>query len=115
MNVVRINSAHATLEGAQKIVDNVRAVSDRIAILIDTKGPEVRLTPMANAVGFAVKEGDIIEIKDGPECQSTPKVLYTNCPTFVNDASVSVGADDGAPGPGRDFPPHLPQPILSIP
>ena len=29
MNVVRINSAHATIEGAQQIVDNVRAVSDR--------------------------------------------------------------------------------------
>ena len=44
MNVVRINSAHATLEGAQKIVENVRKVSDKIAILVDTKGPEVRLT-----------------------------------------------------------------------
>ena len=65
MNVVRINSAHATLEGAQKIVDNVRAVSDRIAILIDTKGPEVRLTPMESAVGFAVKEGDVLEIRFG--------------------------------------------------
>ena len=29
MNVVRINSAHASLEGAQMIVDNVRKVSDR--------------------------------------------------------------------------------------
>lgn len=98
MNVVRINSAHATLEGAQKIVDNVRAVSDRIAILIDTKGPEVRLTPMASAVGFAVKEGDVLEIKDGPECQSSPKVLYTNCATFVNDVPVGAGIliDDGS-------------------
>ena len=32
MNVVRINSAHATLEGAQKIVDNVRAVSDLASV-----------------------------------------------------------------------------------
>jgi pyruvate kinase len=55
MNVVRINSAHATIEGAQKIVDNVREVSDRIAILIDTKGPEVRLTAMEGSVGFVVK------------------------------------------------------------
>ena len=60
MNVVRINSAHATLEGAQKIVDNVRQVSDRIAILIDTKGPEVRLTAMEGSVGFVAKEGDTI-------------------------------------------------------
>ena len=34
MNVVRINSAHASIEGAQKIIDNVRKVSDKIGILI---------------------------------------------------------------------------------
>ena len=39
MNVVRINSAHASFEGASTIVENVRKVSDKIAILIDTKGP----------------------------------------------------------------------------
>lgn len=49
MNVVRINSAHASIEGAQQVVDNVRKVSDKIAILIDTKGPEVRLTQMADS------------------------------------------------------------------
>lgn len=91
MNVARINSAHATLEGAQKIVDNVRAVSDKIAILVDTKGPEVRLTAMENAVGFVAKEGDKVEIRDGNGCFSGPGTLYTNCMTFVED--VPVGAD----------------------
>ena len=79
MNVVRINSAHATLEGAQKIVDNVRTVSDKIAILVDTKGPEVRLTAMEGPVGFVVKEGDSVEIRRGVECLCSSKVLYTNC------------------------------------
>ena len=60
MNVVRINSAHASIEGAQKIVDNVRSVSDKIAILVDTKGPEVRLTAMESSVGFVVKADDWI-------------------------------------------------------
>ena len=50
MNVVRINSAHASVEGAQEIVDNVRKVSDKIAILIDTKGPEVRLTQILEVI-----------------------------------------------------------------
>ena len=62
MNVVRINSAHATLEGAQKIVDNVRAVSDRIAILIDTKGPEVRLAAMKEGNGLEVRNGDVLQM-----------------------------------------------------
>ena len=79
MNVVRINSAHASIEGAQKIVDNVRAVSDKIGILIDTKGPEVRLTAMESSVGFVVKEGDWIEIR-------------TNCATrrsFIRPVRIS--------------------------
>lgn len=91
MNVARINSAHATVEGAEKIVENVRAVSDKIAILIDTKGPEVRLTSMENAVGFVAKEGDMIEIRNGSGCASSSKCLYTNCDCFVED--VPVGAD----------------------
>lgn len=44
MNVVRMNSAHIQREGFQRIVNNVRAVSDRIGILMDTKGPEIRTT-----------------------------------------------------------------------
>lgn len=91
MNVARINSAHATIEGAQRIVDNIREVSEKIAILVDTKGPEVRLTAMQNSVGFVAKEGDTIRIMDGKDCFSDSSILYTNCETFTND--VPVGAD----------------------
>lgn len=38
MNVARINSAHASIEGARRIVDNIRSISDKIGILVDTKG-----------------------------------------------------------------------------
>ena len=98
MNVARINSAHATIEGAQKIVDNVREVSDRIAILVDTKGPEVRLTAMEGTVGFVVKEGDMIEIRRGTAGLCSSKVLYTNCNSFVDDVpqGASVLIDDGS-------------------
>ena len=98
MNVVRINSAHATLEGAQMIVDNVRTVSDRIAILVDTKGPEVRLTAMESSVGFKVTDGDIVEIRRGVDSLCCNKVLYTNCASFVDDVPVgaSVLIDDGS-------------------
>ena len=98
MNVVRINTAHATVEGAQKIVDNVRAVSDKIAILIDTKGPEVRLTKMDTNDGINVRSGDELYIYNNPEGISSQEGLYTNCSSFVND--VPVGAkiliDDGS-------------------
>lgn len=98
MNVARINSAHASIEGAQRIVDNVRTVSDKIALLVDTKGPEVRLTAMESAVGFVVNAGDWIEIHDGPQNFCTSKVLYTTCKDFVSDVPVGshVLIDDGS-------------------
>lgn len=98
MNIVRINSAHATVEGAQKIVDNVREVSDKIGILVDTKGPEVRLTAMAEADGVEAKQGDWIEIHNGPDKLSSYPVLYTNYANFVSDVPVGshVLIDDGA-------------------
>lgn len=36
-NVVRMNTAHASREGFEALIANVRAVSNRIAILMDTK------------------------------------------------------------------------------
>ena len=39
MNVVRMNTAHATREGMENILKNVREVSPHIGILIDSKGP----------------------------------------------------------------------------
>ena len=37
MNVVRLNTAHMMEEGLTRVVNNVRTVSDRIGILMDTK------------------------------------------------------------------------------
>ncbi len=98
MNVVRINSAHASIEGAQMIVDNVRKVSDKIGILIDTKGPEVRLTQMADSVGFIAHTGDIIEIVDDTTKACQKGVLYTTYPNMAEDVPVGsdILIDDGA-------------------
>lgn len=98
MNVVRINSAHASEEGAWEIVRNVRKVSDRIGILIDTKGPEVRLTQMAESVGFLAHTGDIIEIVDDPSKACRKGTLYTTYPAMSKDVPVGsdILLDDGA-------------------
>lgn len=97
MNVVRINSAHASLEGSSKILKNIREVSDRIAVLIDTKGPEVRLTELENPEGYAVKEGDLLSICNGIDQKSTPKTLFTNYFRFVSEIPVGseILIDDG--------------------
>lgn len=96
MNVVRINSAHASKEGADRIVDNVRAVSDKIAILIDTKGPEVRTTAAPTNDGIEVEAGDIIYVKGGDE-PSTKECIYVNAKAIVQYVPVgsSLLIDDG--------------------
>lgn len=100
MNAVRINTAHASLEGAGEVVKNVRRVSDKIAIMIDTKGPEIRLTGMAEGyeAGFAVKAGDVLTIKGvDKDIKSSPEMLYMTDPSLYSD--VPLGAriliDDG--------------------
>lgn len=99
MNVVRINSAHSTFEGALKVVKNVRAVSESIAILIDTKGPEIRTTQVADG-GMTVRCGDRIEVRGCPngECVSSIEAgLYVNDKDFFDDVPVgsAILIDDG--------------------
>ena len=57
MNVVRLNSAHLDLEGFLRIINNTREVSNQIAILMDTKGPEIRTT-IVQGNGIVIKTGD---------------------------------------------------------
>jgi len=94
MNVVRINTAHQTPETALQLVNDVRAVSDSLAILLDTKGPEVRTKNIAEPI--PVKKGDRLLIKGG-DGESNKDVFYVDYPGFANDVNVdrSVLIDDG--------------------
>ena len=75
MNVVRMNTAHQSfMEATLKVIRNVRAVSDKIALILDTKGPEIRTTPSDYKV--AVKKGDHILIKGDATKNSTPDCIY---------------------------------------
>lgn len=65
MNVVRLNTAHMMEEGLNRVVTNVREVSDRIGILMDTKGPEVRTTTAKEPIPFTT--GDTVKIIGDPE------------------------------------------------
>lgn len=100
MNAVRINSAHVTPESAMKVVENTRKVSDRIAIILDTKGPEVRVTSLEKSIekGIEVKRGDIVKVKgSNTDEASTRETVYLNYIDIVKD--VPVGSmlliDDG--------------------
>lgn len=91
MDVVRINSAHATETGATHIVDTVHRVNPAIPIMIDTKGPEIRVTTIADEYGNSInyQVGDRVSVRgsDGSD-MTTRKVVYMNVPGIVDDIPV---------------------------
>lgn len=100
MNVVRINSAHVTTESATKVVENTRRVSEQIGIMIDTKGPEIRVTAMTPecAAGVDVKAGDRVNIKGThANLLSGKDMIYLNDETIYTDVPLHalILIDDG--------------------
>lgn len=97
MNVVRMNSAHLNEEGFNKIINNVRAVSNKIPILMDTKGPELRTTPIENEGRINFVTGDVVKFVGNQDILTTKDQIAINYPNFVKDLSVGgyVLIDDG--------------------
>lgn len=98
MNVVRMNTAHATPDGIRSIIRNTRAVSPHIGILIDTKGPEVRTTDVESPIEY--KTGDVVRIFGRPEMNTTHDIINVSFPDFAKDVKVDdiILFDDGAIG-----------------
>ena len=96
MNVVRMNTAHATPDGIREIIRNTRAVSPHLALLIDTKGPEVRTTGTDNPIHY--KAGDMVKIFGRPDIDTTKDIINVSYPDFTRDVKVGdhVLFDDGA-------------------
>lgn len=96
MNVVRMNTAHATPDGIRKIIRNTRAVSPHLALLIDTKGPEVRTTDVAEPISFKI--GDQVKIYGRPDVDTTHDTINVSYVDFARDVKVGdeVLFDDGA-------------------
>ncbi len=95
MNVVRLNTAHQTTDDALKVINNVRQVSGRIPILIDTKGPEIRTTETESTI--LLKEGETIIFKGKPTEKSTRKCICASYEGFVTDTPTGsrILIDDG--------------------
>lgn len=95
MNVVRLNSAHMVEEGFNRVVGNTRAVSNHIALLMDTKGPEIRTTKTAQPL--ELKTGDRIKVMGNPDGETTRECICLSYKNFVADMSVGgeLLIDDG--------------------
>ncbi len=95
VDVIRINSAHLDIQGALRIIENVRKVSDQIAILLDTKGPEIRTTECDKPVEL-LSGGKILMAGD-PTQKTTQEIIYVNYGKFVSEIpeGTTILIDDG--------------------
>lgn len=95
VNVIRMNTAHATPDGLKTIIKNVRAVSPHLGILIDTKGPEVRTTGCDSPIAY--KTGEKVTVIGNPAQDTTHDVVCLSYPDICKDVKVGddILFDDG--------------------
>lgn len=95
MNVARLNTAHMSHQDAEEVITNIRAVSDKIGILLDTKGPEIRTGDAEESLSLSY--GDAVRINGEPGRKSSGDVICVSYESFVKDVPVgsSVLIDDG--------------------
>ena len=91
VNVVRMNTAHMTKEGITTVINNTRAVSPSVAVLLDTKGPEVRTTVLEGdaEVKREFHAGDQVIFQANPEAKTNNEVINVNYANYLHDLPVS--------------------------
>ena len=94
VNVIRLNTAHQTPEDTLKVIKNVRKVSDKIPLMLDTKGPEIR-TCAGDEI--RVKKNDLIRVIGNPCRFSKEKNLYVTYNEITKDIKPGgkILIDDG--------------------
>lgn len=100
VNVVRMNSAHLEYDGFRKIVENTRAASDALAIMMDTKGPEIRTTATVTGDPVDFMAGETVKVIGDPAGLTSSEVIYMNYPDIYRILSPGkrILIDDGEMG-----------------
>ncbi len=97
MNVVRMNSAHMDEDGFARIIGNTRSVSNKIGILMDTKGPEIRTSKTTDGEPVQIITGDKIKVVGNPDLLSSKECIAVSYLHIVTDLNVDrhLLLDDG--------------------
>jgi len=99
MNVARLNFSHGTHESHKEYIEMFRRVRDRMnlpaAIMLDTKGPEIRLKQFRGG-SAELKAGDpfILTTRDVEGSAEAVSVSYNDLPRFL-PVGCYVLVDDG--------------------
>lgn len=92
MNCARVNGAFADPDELDKVKSLVKNVSDKVSLMVDVKGPEVRMNKFPEPKNL--KAGDILEIGNDDTAEVYP-ANYKNVYSFVKPGQrVVVGDGD---------------------
>lgn len=90
MNVARINMSHGTHESHQKTIDNIKAAREEmglpLALMLDTKGPEIRLGELPKR-GIILEIGDIFTLTK-KQIVGTKKIASVSYAQMIDDVKV---------------------------
>ena len=99
MNVARLNFSHGSHEEHKGRIDTIRKVAKRldktVALLLDTKGPEIRTHNMKDGVIELEKGKEVIVSMN--EVEGTPEKFSVTYEDLINDVHVGsyILLDDG--------------------
>ncbi len=99
MNVARLNFSHGSHDEHRRTIEDFRAVRDRLgipaAVLLDTKGPEIRLKDFKN--GSELLEKGASFVLTAEDCMGTAEkasITYKDLPMQV-ETGTRILIDDG--------------------
>lgn len=104
MNVMRLNFSHGDYEEHGQRIKNLRAVLKRTgqqaAILLDTKGPEIRTMKLVNGADVSLRAGQTFTFTTDQSVVGNSERVAVTCPGFTQDLAVgnTVLVDDGLLG-----------------
>lgn len=98
MDGIRINSAHASPDEIIHMTEMVRGIDPAQTVLVDTKGAEVRTTPLPpGSESVTLREGDSVTVVDGGADTTTARSICVTAQGICSLASqgMEVEVDDG--------------------
>lgn len=99
MNIIRLNFSHGDYEEHGNRIKNIREVvketGKNVAILLDTKGPEVRLGDFENKQETYEKGEEVVIVRE--KILGTHEKFHIQCPEIFDDVEVggTILIDDG--------------------
>ena len=106
MDVARLNFSHGKIEEHLQRIDTIRRISrkmgKRVAILVDTRGPEVRIKDfgqheeeLADGARFILTTEDVVGDRErvSVNYQGLPRDLFPGAPILIDDGLIELKAE----------------------